>query len=264
MCTVTLLRRPGAVWPLLMAANRDEMADRPWRAPGRHWPDRQDVVAGLDLLAGGSWMGWNDHGVVAAVLNRRGTLGPARDRRSRGELVLEALDHGDAAAAAEALEHLDCRSWRPFNLVIADDRDAFCLYHRGDTARPEVVALPPGCTMITASDGNDTTDARIRRYLPRFAAVAVPEPGQGLPGWQAWADLLAQSDTEPGAGPEGGLCFALPSGFGTVCATLLALPDRSRTAAPPRVLFAAGPPGRTRWRALGGEAEVEVEAEAEA
>ncbi|MGH6912187.1 MAG: NRDE family protein, partial [Geminicoccales bacterium] len=66
MCTVVILRRPDTAWPLLLAANRDEMRSRPWRPPGRHWPDRVEVVAGMDELAGGSWLGINDYGVVAA------------------------------------------------------------------------------------------------------------------------------------------------------------------------------------------------------
>ena len=131
MCTLVLSRRPGTAWPLVLAANRDELADRPARPPGRHWPERPEVVAGLDLQAGGSWLGINDHGVVAGVLNRPGTLGPAAGKRSRGELVLEALDHADAAAAAHALSDLDPDAYRPFNLVIADNRDAFWLRHAG-------------------------------------------------------------------------------------------------------------------------------------
>src|SRR2546422_7569338 len=91
MCTLVILRRPDHRWPVLIGANRDEMIDRPWQPPGRHWPDRPEVVAGLDALAGGSWVGINDWGVAAAVLNRHGSLGPMPDRRSRGELVLEAL-----------------------------------------------------------------------------------------------------------------------------------------------------------------------------
>ena len=70
MCTVVILRRPDHRWPVLIGANRDEMIDRPWKPPGRHWPDRPEVVAGLDILAGGSWLGINDWGVAAAVLNR--------------------------------------------------------------------------------------------------------------------------------------------------------------------------------------------------
>ena len=97
---MVILRRPGAPWPVILAANRDEREDRPWLPPARHWPDRPEVTAGMDELAGGSWLGLNDHGVVAGILNRVGTLGPQTGKRSRGELVLEALDHADAMAAA--------------------------------------------------------------------------------------------------------------------------------------------------------------------
>jgi uncharacterized protein with NRDE domain len=72
MCTFVILRRPGEDWPVLIAANRDEMVDRPWLPPDRHWPDRPEVVAGKDTLAGGSWLGVNDHGVGAGIRNRHG------------------------------------------------------------------------------------------------------------------------------------------------------------------------------------------------
>ncbi|MYK58395.1 MAG: NRDE family protein, partial [Rhodospirillaceae bacterium] len=114
MCTVVILRRPGHRWPLLLAANRDAMKARPGRPPDRHWPDRPWVVAGLDLEAGGTWLGMNDSGVVAAVMNRTASLGPAADKHSRGELVLDALDSADAADAAERMRHLDGNAWREF------------------------------------------------------------------------------------------------------------------------------------------------------
>ena len=120
MCTLAILRRPDHPWPVIIGANRDEMIDRPSLPPARHWPDRAEVVAGRDLLAGGSWLGINDWGVAAAVLNRHGSLGPAAGQRSRGELVLEALDHADAVAAAAALSDLDPHSYRTFNLIVAD------------------------------------------------------------------------------------------------------------------------------------------------
>src|ERR1700757_2134099 len=101
MCTLAILRRPEHDWPVIIGANRDEMIDRPAEPPGRHWPDRTEVVAGRDLLAGGSWLGLNDWGVAAAVLNRHGALGPAAGLRSRGELGLGALDPADAARAAQ-------------------------------------------------------------------------------------------------------------------------------------------------------------------
>src|SRR5206468_8941137 len=143
MCTLVILRRPEHEWPVIIGANRDEMIDRAAKPPGRHWPDRTEVVAGLDLLAGGSWLGINDWGVAAAVLNRHGSLGPAAGQRSRGELVLEALDHADAVDAAAALSDLDPEAYRSFNLIVADNRDAFWLRHTG-SRRIEAYPVPDG------------------------------------------------------------------------------------------------------------------------
>jgi hypothetical protein len=242
MCTLVILRRPHSEWPVLVAANRDEMAGRPWKSPARHWPDRADVVAGLDELAGGSWMGMNDAGVVAAILNRVGTLGPQQGKRSRGELVLEALDHADAVEAAGALAELDARAWRPFNMLLADNRDAFWI--RADGAGIRVQPVPEGLHMLTAQELDDETSPRIRAYMPRFRAAATPEPERG--DWRDWQALLADG----GAGPDGeeaaAMCFTRASGFGTVSASLVALPAIGSEEAP-HWLFAPARPDRATW-----------------
>ncbi|MBI1244263.1 MAG: hypothetical protein GC202_04585 [Alphaproteobacteria bacterium] len=223
MCTVVILRRPGHDWPLLLAANRDEMRDRPWRPPARHWPDRPEVVAGLDELAGGTWLGLNDHGVVSSILNRRGTLGPAADKRSRGELVLEALDHADAADAGRALGQIDPAAYRPFNMVIADDQDAFWLKSTG-AGRVTVAPIPPGISMLTAFDLNDTASPRIAFHLPRFAIAPLPDPASG--NWRNWEALLASREHSLDGGEEGMMTIDRANGFGTSSSSLLALPNR--------------------------------------
>jgi uncharacterized protein with NRDE domain len=243
MCTVVILRRPEHRWPVLIGANRDEQVTRPWRPPARHWADREDIVAGLDELGGGTWMGMNDLGVVACILNRRGTLGPQDGKRSRGEIVLDALDHEDAVAAGEALGHLDGLAFRDFNLLIADNRDAFWL--KLDTSQSfdiRTTPIPDGLSMLTAGDMNDPTSERISAFKPRFEAAAVPDPDAG--DWSAWQDLLA-------AGPQNGqpmtaMCFRTESGFGTSSSATIALPQIGGLQAdPPQLpvwLFAAGPP----------------------
>ncbi len=240
MCTVVILRRPEHDWPVLIAANRDEMRDRPWRPPARHWPDRPDVVAGLDELAGGSWLGINDHGVVAAMLNRVDSLGPAPGKRTRGELVLEALDHADAADAAEALVALNGLSYRSFNLLIADSRDAFWLRHDGDRAI-EVRPLARGLSMLTAHDVNATESSRVREYLPRFEAVPVPEPETG--DWQSWEALLASRDSAPGQAPFGAMRIETATGFGSVNSSLIGLPRPTLDQRRPIWRFAGAAPG---------------------
>jgi len=240
MCTLIVLRRPDHAWPLLVAGNRDEMRDRPWAPPGRHWEDRPEVVAGLDELAGGSWFGINDQGVVAAVTNREGSLGPAPGSRSRGELVLEALDHADAREAAHALADLDPDAYRPFNLFVGDPVSAYWLRHPGDPDRIEVHEIPAGLHMLTAGDLDDWRIERVRLQLPRFRAAAEPHPLAC--DWRAWQALLSERAPDGHASPQSALNFTLPNGFGTLCSHLVAVPRYPGFTDKPRFLFADGPP----------------------
>jgi uncharacterized protein with NRDE domain len=248
MCTLILLQRPGKDWPVVLAANRDEMIDRPAQPPARHWPDRPEVTAGLDELAGGSWLGLNDHGVVAGILNRIGTLGPAPGQRSRGELVLEALDNADAAAAAEALGDLDPRAYRSFNMIIADNRDAFWLRHVDSSSRAPVEVRPiaAGLSMIAAGDLDETETLRLVRYRPRFAAAGAPDPGST--DWAIWEDLLGDDKPAPGDAPQSALRFVTEHGFATVSSALIALPGMGHSGARPVFRYRAWQPVPTPWR----------------
>ncbi|MFL6712062.1 MAG: NRDE family protein [Sulfurifustis sp.] len=242
MCTLIVSYRPGDAWPVLIAANRDEMLSRAWRPPARHWPDRPNVVAGLDETGGGSWFGLNDDGVVAGVMNRVGTLGPATGKRSRGELVLEALGHSDATTAAEALSHLNPTAYRGFNLVIADSERVYWLRHTetSTTTGVEMIEVPPGVSMFTAYDRNDETSARIRRYLPLVRSAALPDPERG--DWSAWERLLSSRESDVTGPREGAMNVVTDMGFGTVSSVLVALPARERFDVKPRFRFAAGRP----------------------
>ena len=251
MCTVVIFRHPTAPWPLLLAANRDEIAGRPWLPPARHWrsglgDDREDITAGQDQLAGGTWLGMNDRGMVACVLNRPGTLGPAPDKRTRGELPLEALDHESAAAAAAALKHLDPAAYRPFNLVVADAAEAFWLAAREGENRIHVQSIGEGLSMLTAHDLNDVQgSARIRHYRPLFASAPIPDPDTG--DWTAWESLLASTNTGPDAGPEGAMNIQMEGGFGTRSSSLIAIPKPQNPPVQPVWRFCHGAPTTGRW-----------------
>ncbi|HEY7581300.1 MAG TPA: NRDE family protein [Acetobacteraceae bacterium] len=231
MCTVVLLIRPGHAWPLILAANRDEMLERAWDPPGAYWPDRPGTVAGRDRTAGGTWMGVNGDGVVAAVLNRPGSLGPAAGKRSRGELPLLALEYPSAHDAVAAIGKIDVNAWRSFNLVIADRTGAFFVRGLGH-GRPESVPLAPGLHMITAHDPDDPDSPRVARHLDRFRAAEPPSPA----GWRAWQEILADRT----GGPGEQINVVPRGGFGTVCSSLLALPGEGSR----EWLFASGPPHR--------------------
>ena len=247
MCTLILLRRPDHDWPVIIGANRDEMIDRPAKPPGRHWPDRPEVVAGLDVLAGGSWLGINDWGVAAAVLNRTGTLGPAVGLRSRGELVLEALDHADAVDAAGALSDLDPGAYRSFNLIVADNRDAFWLRHAGGK-KIELHPLKEGLSLIAAGELDELATPRLALAAPRFAAATPPDPEHG--DWSAWEALLSDASAPPGSPPDAALRFQTPRGFATVSSSLIALPAPAVEERGPTFRFAAWQPEPTPWQTI--------------
>lgn len=251
MCTLVILRRPGEAWPLLVAGNRDEMRERPWRAPARHWEDRPEVVAGLDELGGGSWFGVNDHGVVAVVMNRVGTLGPEEGKRSRGELVLEALDHAEAELAAKALGEIDPRAYRGFNLFIGDPVQAYWLCHRGENGardHVDVYEVSTGLHMLTARDLDDVGMERIRIFLPRFRKAPVPDVASG--DWTGWQALLANRSYANPDSPHAAMNLDLPNGFGTVCSHLVAIPRYPGFDNPPVFLFAAGPPDNVPYEPI--------------
>ena len=79
MCTLAVFRGNSPRYPLVVVANRDEFLGRasspPMERPGR-------VVCGLDLVAGGTWLGCRTDGSgrIAGLLNRR----PALDRPASG------------------------------------------------------------------------------------------------------------------------------------------------------------------------------------
>ena len=101
MCTLALYFQCFDRYPLLVAANRDEHFDRP-SAPPSLLNNRPKLIAGKDLSAGGTWLGVNEFGLMAGILNRRinnGVALPATVARSPGLLCLELLQLPSVAAA---------------------------------------------------------------------------------------------------------------------------------------------------------------------
>ena len=115
--------------PLLVAANRDEHYDRPSAAPDLHGSN-PTILAGKDLVAGGTWLGVNDYGLLVGILNRRPiseTVLPAQSR-SRGLLCLDLLGLKSAAEARAFVESRE-EPYQPFMVLFADTREAGAAYN---------------------------------------------------------------------------------------------------------------------------------------
>jgi uncharacterized protein with NRDE domain len=149
VCLVAFAINTSARWPLVIAANRDEFWDRPTLPLSRwHSATGQEIIAGRDLRAGGSWLGISPGGRVAFLTNVREAQ-PATAPRSRGELVTRWLEaNADAGGFAQAM---DGAAYGGFNLVLGDFQTNAWSWlsnrHGADSALHQHLhfqALPPG------------------------------------------------------------------------------------------------------------------------
>ena len=268
MCTVVLSLEPGA--PVLLAGFRDELTDRAWQPPQRYWPAYPELIGGRDLLAGGTWLAVAPPDRRAAcVLNGRGTMAPARSRRSRGFLPLQ-------AAAEGKLAHAGLEDFDPFHLLVAEPgRGSLASWDGQELTERE---LPAGLHMIVNSGlgsdllmagpagpaglsgpggpgaagtaGREHELARIAHFLPRLRGVPRPVPRPGGPAARAWGDWLPLLDGD-GIAPDDPRALIVRRDLddgrvgGTTSTSLVALwPDAVRYD------FTGTPGDAAAWRAV--------------
>ena len=246
MCSIILLRQSDNEWPVIIGANRDEMSNRKSLSPSRHWDDRPYIFAGKDLEAGGTWLGINDYGVVCGIMNRINTLGTDPNKRSRGELVLDALDHADANESLNAIVEIEKNSYRGFNMLIADNTNAYWIKSSEDSEVIEYFNIPDGLSMITAYDRNDINSKRIKNYLSKFSIAEAPDPSSD--NWMDWEMLLGSTYSDDND-PLSAMCVRTEMGFNTVSSCLIALPglQPNPVIKKPKFKFANGSPDNAKF-----------------
>ena len=104
MCLLAVRFHAHPEAPVVIAVNRDERYTRPAEAIQVLRPSAPRVLGGLGVLAGGTRLAVNEHGVYAGVTNRPSPTGRDPSRRSRGELPLALADHPRASDAIEAFQ----------------------------------------------------------------------------------------------------------------------------------------------------------------
>ena len=220
MCTLIVFHRCVAGTPLVVAANRDEFYDRPAASPAfLPHPIGTQVLAPRDLRAGGTWWGLNQNGVFAGLTNRPHPA-PDTTRRSRGLLVMDALGYRAAAKAAAAFESLRSGQYNPFNLVIADHRDAFTVVCNGGDVRVE--ALEPGVHVVGNAEPNDLEHEKTHRTLEQARLLGRQPPHALLEGL---GNLCRSHEGDTGdCGPTGATCVHTEH-YGTRSSTLLQLSE---------------------------------------
>ncbi|MBS0255710.1 MAG: NRDE family protein [Proteobacteria bacterium] len=193
MCIAAVAWLAHPRWRLVVAANRDEFHARP-AAPLARWADDPAILAGRDLLAGGTWLGVNEATArLVLVTNRRTEAEPHADAPSRGELVRALLDGADPLTEPLA-------AYNPCNLLVAGPDGLVALENHPAERR---AVLAPGIHGV--SNGafappwpkTRALCAALEHWLtgpaadpePLFAALADRTPRPAVPG-EAGAEAM--------------------------------------------------------------------------
>lgn len=143
MCLVAFAWKVDSNRPLILLANRDEFFDRP-SAAMREWHDSPKLLAGRDLRAGGTWLGFHRDsrrlGVVTNIRSIGGGSPKPQRYRSRGALIPEFLASEQSAESfAQDLVSGPLSNYEGFNLLLFDGDSAVCVNNRTG-----VVSIEPG------------------------------------------------------------------------------------------------------------------------
>jgi uncharacterized protein with NRDE domain len=228
MCLLAIQYKHARDAAILVASNREEVRDRPSQAP-RIQSGRPRVMCGIDRKAGGTWLGVNQHGLLAAVSNRPKTVMP-QDPRSRGLLCREMLNFETAVKAADyAAKELRADKYAGANFLCADARNAMVV-HGADEV--QIVELSPGLHIVSQNDMDNLADERqelVRRLLTL----------QRLDSAVAFLAVASRTFArKPDAEGRRGVVLCGPD-FGTVSSTLISLPKKMHNAV---YHYAPGPP----------------------
>ena len=196
--------------PWVLASNRDEFFDRPaaplawWRPPG----GRSDILSGRDLSAGGTWLGLNAAGRLALVTNVREPGRFLAVSRSRGELVVQALENDGAALPPQSLLQVPRNGFNLFTADLtvdtrrnADGPAAHWVSNRSpakralgpglyglsnaalDTPWPKVAALKRRLqqALRSAQDSDELVESAFAALADRQCAADADLPATGIP-----------------------------------------------------------------------------------
>jgi uncharacterized protein with NRDE domain len=258
MCLLVLAWQVHPRYQLVVAANRDEFHERPTAAMAK-WPAPDDIIAGRDLRAGGTWLAMDRHRRFGIVTNFRELQPPAPGATSRGNLIPGYLRNPAGAGSFLRELEITAAAYSGFNLLLADGESLWYGSNRADRfARP----LSPGIYGLS-NELLDTPWPKLQRVRRRF------DPLLKQPGEVSTDELFAILADPTQAGidehlPQTGLSreweqllsspFISTADYGTRCSTIVMVEKTGAVSLTERRFGSRGAPiGETEFRLGVGE-----------
>jgi uncharacterized protein with NRDE domain len=201
MCLIIFAHQADPRYSLIVAANRDEFFSRSTK-DADFWPaDNADtrILAGKDLVAGGTWLGLTTSGRFAAVTNIRDPSQQEQKPRSRGQLTLRFLAGNETPAKYCQSLSSQFNQYAGYNLLLGDQHEMFYVNNQEAEVRrlePGVYGLSNGVLdspwpkvergrqqlqQLMSSDADLTTDQLLAMMANRSKAEDADLPDTGIP-----------------------------------------------------------------------------------
>jgi uncharacterized protein with NRDE domain len=129
MCLILLSYKMHPDYRLILAANRDEVYNRP-TAPLNYWADHPEVLAGLDLKGNGTWLGVTRSGRIAALTNYRESGPQIENAPSRGMLIRDYLTGNSSPQRYLQAVREAAHTYNGFNLITGDESGIYYYSNR--------------------------------------------------------------------------------------------------------------------------------------
>lgn len=186
MCLLTFAWKTHPQYKLIFASNRDEFYQRN-TAPAQYWNDNENVLAGRDLEAGGTWMGINTNGRFTALTNYRDVDNLKKQAPSRGMLTSNYLQ--ESVAPKKYLETIydNINAYNGFNLLAGTPEEIYYLSNYEN----KIKKLQPGIYGLS----NALLDSdwfKVNRLKTKFTEIIEQQDVQP----QVLLDIL-QDSTKP-------------------------------------------------------------------
>ncbi len=256
MCLLIALFQLLPEAPLIIAANRDELYERPAVAMTVLRSQDPRILGGRDEQAGGTWLAVNEHGVVAGLTNQPSAAGRDPSKRSRGELPLAFAADRDAASAVSAVT-VNPADYNPCWMLVGDRHSLFSIGVSGGS-KAEVEQLGPGLHILeNAPLRARSAKAVFVEGLVQAERAARPDAGVAgtIEALEAVLRIHQPAVPEPRADEAGRVwppelsapCVHTPT-YGTRSAMTVSIPAHGR----PVVRVADGPSCETSFRDMSG------------
>ena len=171
MCIVTVSIQENSNYPLIIVQNRDEVYERE-SLPIHFWEDHPDILAGRDVLRGGTWSGITKTGRFASMTNRPFDDFPSiKDSYSRGKLVKDYLSATDSPSDFLKYVKENRFKYDSYQIVFGTVDELYVYSNATDTHRQ----FKPGLHSVS-NTSDDLSQHRIDRSLDLIGEYLKDHP----------------------------------------------------------------------------------------